>query len=45
MDEEVKELEKSYALSIQFAFYARVNGKHPNCKQPSNIAKRRKTSK
>ena len=44
MDEEVKELKKSYVLVYPICFLCQSDGKHPHCKQLSNMAKRRKTS-
>ena len=45
VDEEVKDLKKSYALVDPICFLCQSDGKHPHCKQPSNMAKRRTTSK
>ena len=42
-NEEIKELKTSYAVVYPICFFCHSEGKRPYCKQPSHIAKRRKT--
>ena len=42
-DDELKELKEMYAVVYPICFICQSDGKKPHCKQPSNLAKRRKT--
>lgn len=42
-NDEIRELKSSYAVVYPICFLCQSDGKSPHCKQPSNMAKRRKT--
>ena len=41
-NDEIKELKANYAIVYPICFLCHSEGKRPHCKQPSNMAKRRK---
>ena len=42
VDNEIQELKSSYVVVYSICFLCQSDGKSPHCKQPSNMAKRRK---